>query len=111
MNLFWETTPLTQAREDHLTCFIAAALEADDLFRTAYESFVLSELDGDGVPQIASVQTQVSFWHAPGSAAAELLGNHAICCGLLVVELEHLLRRESSHPRLSPVPQRAVSAS
>ena len=42
MNLFWETRHLSQAREDHLTCFIAAALESDPLFRTAYERSVRS---------------------------------------------------------------------
>lgn len=35
MNLFWETRKLTQAREDHLTCFVAAALETDPAFRRA----------------------------------------------------------------------------
>jgi hypothetical protein len=37
MNLFWETRRLTKDhREDHLTCFLAAALEADDAFRHRY---------------------------------------------------------------------------
>jgi hypothetical protein len=49
MNLFWETRRLTQAREDHLTCFIAAALEVDTAFRTAYESLVLRPLAIAGV--------------------------------------------------------------
>ena len=38
VNLFWETRKLTQAREDHLTSFIAAALEVDYSFRHGYES-------------------------------------------------------------------------
>jgi hypothetical protein len=61
MNLFWETRNLTQAREDHLTCFIAAALEADVSFRHAYESRVLGSLAGDSTPQIREVRIQVVF--------------------------------------------------
>ena len=38
--LYW----LTQAREDHLTCVLAAALEVDASFRAAYESRVLGLL-------------------------------------------------------------------
>ena len=62
MNLFWETRALTQAREDHLTCFIAAALEVDPPFRTGYEGLVLGALARGGTPpRIASVSTQTSF--------------------------------------------------
>jgi hypothetical protein len=62
MNLFWDTRRLTQAREDHLTCFLAAALEVDTSFRAAYESRVLGPLAIDGVPpRIVSIRTQVSF--------------------------------------------------
>jgi hypothetical protein len=62
MNLFWETRALTSAREDHLTCFIAAALEVDGAFREAYEALVLGHLASDGrAPQIVAVQTQTSF--------------------------------------------------
>lgn len=62
MNLFWETRHLTQAREDHLTCFIAAALECDPLFRSAYERSILEPLTVSGrAPSIASVSIQVAF--------------------------------------------------
>ena len=62
MNLFWETRRLTQAREDHLTCFVAAALEVDPAFCRAYEQRVLSPLAADGaVPRIKTVETQAVF--------------------------------------------------
>ncbi len=62
MNLFWETRRLTQAREDHLTCFLAAALETDIAFRRAYEQLVLSTLGVDGnVPHISELETQAQF--------------------------------------------------
>ena len=62
MNLFWETRQLMQAREDHLTCFIAAALETDASFRAAYEKVVLSSLSADeAVPHIKTVTTQAWF--------------------------------------------------
>jgi hypothetical protein len=62
MNLFWDTRQLTQAQEDHLTCFLAACLEVDDAFRGAYEAQVLAPLAADGkTPQITSVETQPAF--------------------------------------------------
>lgn len=62
MNLFWATRQLTKGHEDHLTCFIATALEVDGTFRKAYETVVLEHLANcHGTPQIASVQTQVSY--------------------------------------------------
>jgi len=62
MNLFWETRHLTPAREDHLTCFVAAALEADSRFRTAYEDRLLGFLPGGQTrPVIVGVKTQVFF--------------------------------------------------
>ena len=83
MNLFWETRQLTQAREDHLTCFIAAALEVDAAFRTAYESRVLARLTTRGViPQIAEVQTQVPFREQrcrPDMMLVLADGRHVLC--------------------------------
>ena len=83
MNLFWETRQLTQAREDHLTCFLAAALEADAAFRTAYESSVLARLATRGViPQIASVQTQIPFPEQrcrPDMMLVLADGRHVLC--------------------------------
>ncbi|MBM3494072.1 MAG: hypothetical protein FJX72_07095 [Armatimonadetes bacterium] len=62
MELFWETRRLTQAREDHLTCFLAAALEVDPDFRRAYGHRVLDPISTHGVtPAIAAVATQVEF--------------------------------------------------
>lgn len=62
MDLFWETRRLTQAREDHLTCFLAAALEADEAFRRAYGQHILVPIAVHGeTPAIASVATQVEF--------------------------------------------------
>jgi hypothetical protein len=66
MNLFWETRRLTQAREDHLTCFLAVALEVDSSFRAAYEHKVLESLAiDDTMPSIARVETQPAF---PGTS-------------------------------------------
>src|SRR5690242_15006369 len=62
MNLFMTTRALTQAKEDHLTCFIAAALEVDVEFRAAYEACVLAQLAvGSAVPRIKTVIVQPSF--------------------------------------------------
>ncbi len=62
MNLFWETRKLTQAREDHLTCFIAAALKTDVAFAAAYTGLVLPCFAlGGKLPRIVDVDTQVSF--------------------------------------------------
>jgi hypothetical protein len=62
MNLFLETRHLTQAREDHLTCFVAAALETDSSFRAAYEALVLSGLARIGLtPSIKAVSVQARF--------------------------------------------------
>lgn len=64
-NLFWETRRLTQAREDHLTCFLAAALESDASFRSEYEHCVLAPLAmGASAPVIVQVETQPEFAEA-----------------------------------------------
>jgi hypothetical protein len=61
-NLFWQTHSLTQAREDHLTYFLASALECDAVFRECYQERVLQSLAAAGVaPRIAHVQTQAVF--------------------------------------------------
>jgi hypothetical protein len=83
MDLFWETRNLTQAREDHLTCFVAAALEVDAAFRSAYESRVLAPLAASGaVPRIAKVRTQVTFVaeHCRPDMMLDLAGGRAIAC-------------------------------
>lgn len=62
MNLFWETRKLTQSGEDHLTCFIAAALNVDENFRKAYESVVLKPMAIDkAIPCIREVKIQQTF--------------------------------------------------
>ena len=62
MNLFLRTSILTDQREDHLTYFLAAALENDDAFREAYENRVLLALAESGKrPLIRQVRTQVHF--------------------------------------------------
>ena len=48
MNLFLDTRALTQAREAHRTCFVAAALKTDDEFRAAYEELALAPLAAGG---------------------------------------------------------------
>ena len=77
MNLFWSTRTLTAAREDHLTEFIAAALDVSKPFRSAYADYVLHGLPkkiDSGTPQIQGVKTQVSF---PGTT----------CCPDMVLTL------------------------
>jgi hypothetical protein len=66
MNLFLQTRALTpERREDHLTCFLAAALEIDDGFREAYELRVLSPLERAGTrPRIVRVETQAAYAEA-----------------------------------------------
>ena len=64
MNLFWSTRALTDAREDHLTEFFAAALENSESFRAAYSEFVMGEYTrgkGWGTPAIKTIRTQVCF--------------------------------------------------
>jgi hypothetical protein len=64
VNLFWSTRALTASREDHLTEFIAAALDVSDGFRSAFADHVLSDFAESRkwpAPQIQSVRTQVSF--------------------------------------------------
>lgn len=83
MNLFLDTRRLTQAREDHLTCFIAATLEVDPAFRTAYESLVLQRLQKDGrPPRIVSVQTQTHFaeQHSVPDMVLDLADGRRVLC-------------------------------
>ena len=83
MNLFWDTRQLTQAREDHLTCFIAACLEADDAFRHAYEVQVLAPLAADErVPTIVSIETQTTFaaQHSRPDMVLQLNDGRRIAC-------------------------------
>lgn len=61
-NLFWQTRRLTQLREDHLTYFLASALECDAAFREGYQELVLRPLaEAGAAPRIAHVQAQASF--------------------------------------------------
>src|SRR5262245_32626072 len=61
-NLFWQTRSLTQFREDHLTYFLASAVECDVAFRESYQERILLYLEAAVVaPRIAHVQTQAAF--------------------------------------------------
>jgi hypothetical protein len=62
MNLFWDTRRLTQEREDHLTCFLAATLEVDAGFRSAYEAVVMKRLPPrETTARIVGIETQPTF--------------------------------------------------
>jgi hypothetical protein len=97
-NLFWQTRSLTQAREDHLTYFLASALECDAAFRESYQERVLQSLAAAGVaPQIAHVQTQAVF--AEQSCRPDLLlilsDGRRIACEHKLEAPETLLELES----------------
>lgn len=63
MNLFWSTRALTAEREDHLTEFLAAALQLVPSFRDSYLRLVLGPASSsDRSPlEIAQVETQVNY--------------------------------------------------
>lgn len=64
MNLFWSTRILTGAREDHLTEFIAAALEYCQSFRSDYTALILADFAkkrGWPEPEVLEIATQVTF--------------------------------------------------
>lgn len=61
MNLFWSTRRVTEAREEHLTEFFAAALSQVPSFRQAYADLVLRDFavrTGWSAPVIDVVGTQ-----------------------------------------------------
>ena len=62
MNLFWSTRNLTTSREDHLTEFLAAALDVSEPFRRAYADLIIGGGAEEGTsPHIDDFTTQVSF--------------------------------------------------
>lgn len=62
VHLFWETRRLATACEEHLTAFIAAALNVDAAFRRAYAETLLGPLAREGhVPGIATALTEVVY--------------------------------------------------
>ena len=64
MNLFWSTRMISEEKDDHLTEFIAAALDSSENFRTAYAEHVLGHFAKTrnwASPEIKSIKTQVSF--------------------------------------------------
>jgi len=62
MNLFWSTRKLTASREDHLTEFLAAALDVSKTFRHAYANLILGGWENASTfPHIDDIATQVSF--------------------------------------------------
>lgn len=85
MNLFLATRRLTDAKENHLTEFLAAALDADQAFRDAYASVVLKafcEQRGWADSGVEAVETQLSY---PGTGccpdlALTLTGGQVILC-------------------------------
>jgi hypothetical protein len=80
-NLFWNTRGLTDRREDHLTFFLAAALECDPRFRRAYASVVLECMrDGPAKPAIEAVKTQVAFPTGTPDLLLELRGGRRVAC-------------------------------
>jgi hypothetical protein len=70
---------LTAAREDHLTEFLAAALDVSKSFRAAYIDQILGDFaksDGSATVEIQDVKTQVSF---PGTT----------CCPDMLITLSN----------------------
>jgi hypothetical protein len=64
MNLFWSTHMLATEKEDHLTEFLAAALEESHEFRAAYAEHILGDFAksrGWPPPKITNVKTKVKF--------------------------------------------------
>jgi hypothetical protein len=82
-NLYWQTRRLTQAREDHLTYFLAAALECDKPFRREYERRVLLSLGSGGrAPRIRRVSSQAVFAEQScrPDLLLELVGGKQVAC-------------------------------
>ena len=85
MNLFLATRRLTDRKEDHLTEFIAAALETDRAFRDAYFSVVLDafcDQRGWAGARIQTVETQRNY---PGTGCCpdvvlNLTGGQVVLC-------------------------------
>ena len=64
MNPFIATRRMTDSKEDHLTEFIAAALELDPRFRDGYATAVLgafAQRKGWAPPKIVAIATQVKY--------------------------------------------------
>jgi hypothetical protein len=53
-NLYWQTRSLAGESEDHLTYFLAAALEHDAVFRREYEKLVLESLSPATIERVAT---------------------------------------------------------
>jgi len=84
MNLFLRTRTLTDRHEDHLTEFLAAALDADDHFRSEYARFVLGDYAVRNnwlPPQIRSVRTQAGYSEqGRPDMVIELSDGHLVAC-------------------------------
>lgn len=85
MNLFLRTRSLTPNREDHLTEFLAAALDADQAFRGAYERTLLdpvAETREWTSTRINRVRTQVWFPEVRGQPdlVLEIDGGRTVLC-------------------------------
>jgi hypothetical protein len=85
MNLFLSTRRLTEAKEDHLTEFLASALDVDEGFRRAYASTVLQTYgsqQGWEPAEIKAITTQVDYLNARcrPDLALTLADGHIIVC-------------------------------
>ena len=78
MNLFLQTRKLTKMREDHLTCFLAAALEADARLAAAYADILLKPIGVvAGSVGVRTVKVQVS--EDQGRPDMELEFSNGLC--------------------------------
>ena len=102
MNLFLSTRSLTDAREDHLTAFFAAALDACPAFRAAYYNFVIApfaKTKGWSAAGIERVEIQAPFPGTRPDVALRLTDGKIIAC-------EHKLEApETLGPERDPRPQ------
>jgi hypothetical protein len=83
MNIFLSTRRLVGSKEDHLTEFVAAALDSDPLFRERYSSLILADFakrNGWAHPQIVAVMTQKSFPGCCPDLVLNLSDGHVIAC-------------------------------
>jgi len=110
MNLFLSTRRSTTSEENHLTEFIAAALEVDDDLRRAYASVVLqdyAERQGWGVVEIAECGTQKNFRDT--SCCPDLVLNlrdgHVIICEHKIDAPETLALNETDSGSDEPIRQ------
>jgi len=104
VNLFWSTRRLTSSREDHLTEFFAAALEASETFRNAYIEFVLRAWPQAGNLsglKIRDIATQPCF---PGTSCCPDM-RLTLSDGRVIVCEHKIDALETEGPQADPRPQ------